>query len=287
MSNKTFNGPVQQDAPCRDTGQVGTAVRRLGPAWQAIESWRLVIMNLLLPMYCKQCGTRLFTEENNFFCPDCWEGTPRIERPFCIRCGKPHQKMVGLGATSNFPCAACREKTNPPIGRIRGAVHYDGAVSLAIRLFKFHKKVSLQEPLAALMVEFARREMEPSQYDCIVPVPLYKTRLRERTFNQSELLAEILVRDAFPETVLNKSLQRIRPTRAQSRLKTEDRAMNVRGAFAVIDDSLKGKRILLVDDVITTGDTITECAKAMRRAGAGEVDAFAVALACPVARFDR
>ncbi|NLV43588.1 MAG: ComF family protein [Candidatus Hydrogenedentes bacterium] len=251
------------------------------------EEWRPLVMNLLLPMYCKQCGARLLTEENHFFCPDCWEGTPRIERPFCICCGKPHQKMVGLGSASNFPCAACREKPNRQVRRIWGAVQYDGAISLAIRLFKFQGKTKLCEPLAALMVEFAQREMDPDQYDCIVPVPLYKVRKRERGFNQSQLLAEVLVRDLFTGAVLeDTSLRRIRPTRAQSRLKTEERAMNVRGAFAVQGDALKGKRVLLIDDVITTGDTITECAKTMRRAGAAEVDAFAVALAFKSTRFD-
>lgn len=250
------------------------------------EEWRPLVLNLLLPMYCKQCGARLLTEENNFFCPDCWEGTMRIERPFCICCGKPHQKMVGLGSAANFPCAACREKPNRQVRRIWGAVQYDGAVSLAIRLFKFQGKTKLQEPLAALMVEFARREMDPDQYDYIVPVPLYKVRKRERGFNQSQLLADVLARDIFTGAALDESLKRIRPTRAQSRLKTEERAINVRGAFAVQGDALKGKRVLLIDDVITTGDTITECAKTMRRAGAAEVDAFAVALAFKSVRYD-
>ncbi len=250
------------------------------------NTWRPVVLNLLLPMYCRQCGARLLTGENNFFCPTCWEATPRIERPFCTRCGKPHQKMVGLGSSSNFPCAACREKPNPHLRRIWGAVQYDGAVSLAVRLFKFQGKETLLEPLAALMVEFARREMEPEAYDVIVPVPLYKTRNRERGFNQSQLLAKVLARDAFPAAVLDISLKRIRPTRAQSRLKPEERAVNVRGAFAVMGDTLKGKRVLLIDDVITTGDTITECAKALRRAGAVEVDAFAVALAFSSVRYD-
>lgn len=251
------------------------------------DEWRPVIVNLLLPMYCKQCGVRLLTEENNFFCPDCWESVMRIERPFCTLCGKPHQKMVGLGSAANFPCADCRDKPNRYLRRVWGAVQYDGAISLGIRLFKFQGKLGLLEPLAALMVDFARREMDPDQYDCIVPVPLYKTRKRERGFNQSMLLAEILARDVFTGAVLDgTSLKRIRPTRAQSRLKTEERAPNVRGAFAVPGNTLKGKRVLLIDDVITTGDTITECAKTLRRAGAAEVDAFAVALAFAHTRYD-
>lgn len=250
------------------------------------EAWRLSALNLFLPMYCRQCGARLLTEENNFFCPDCWEASPRVERPFCTACGKPHQRMVGLGETSNFPCAACREKPNRQVRRTWGAAQYDGAVALAIRLFKFHKKTLLLQPLAELMSEFARREMDRGRYDCLAPVPLYKTRLRERSFNQSLLLAQALLPE-FPGAVLDQSLMRIRPTRAQSRLKSEERALNVRGAFAVQGDTLAGKRVLLVDDVITTGGTISECAKAMLRAGAVEVDAFAAALAFPAIRYDR
>lgn len=251
----------------------------------AIAEWKPALFNMLLPMYCKQCGTRLFTGENNFFCPDCWEGTERIERPFCICCGKPHQRMVGLGTTSNFPCAVCREKPNRHIGRIYGAVRYDGAVSKGIKLLKFGGKIHLKGPLAELMVTFALKEIAVERYDCLVPVPLYKTRLRERGFNQSLLLAEEIL-PIFPGAVIDESLRRIRPTRAQSRLKTEDRAQNVLGAFAVRGDALKGRCVLLIDDVITTGDTITECARALRRAGAAEVDAFAVALAYPGVRYD-
>ena len=193
--------------------------------------------------------------------------------------------MIGLGSLSNYPCADCREKPNRFIQRIYGAAYYDGAVSVAIRLFKFHGKTLLKGPLATLMVEFAMQEMENKHYDLLVPVPLYRTRLRERGFNQSLELA-LLLREAFPETAVDESLKRIRPTTAQSSLASNERAKNVRGAFAVEGDACNGKRILLIDDVITTGETITECAKALKRAGAISVDAFSVALACPVPQFD-
>lgn len=251
----------------------------------ALQDWNLTLKNLLLPMYCRSCGNRLLTEENAFFCADCWESSLRIERPFCTLCGKPHQRMVGLGALSNFPCADCREKPNRHIRAIRGAAYYDGAVGAAIRLFKFNKKTTLKNPLAALMQEFAEEEMDAEAYDLIVPVPLYKTRQRERGFNQSLELA-LLVQAVFPETVIDQSLKRIRPTTAQSSLTGSERAKNVRGAFAVEGDGCKGKRVLLIDDVITTGETVTECAKALKRAGAIFVDAFAVSLACPTPYFN-
>ena len=247
--------------------------------------WSLTLRNFLLPMYCRGCGERLLTEENCLFCPNCWESSPRVERPFCSLCGKPHQRVIGLGALSNYPCADCREKPNKFIRCIRGAAYYDGAVGAAIRIFKFQGKTLLTEPLAALMVDFTREEMSEEDYDLIVPVPLYRTRLRERGFNQSLELASGL-QEAFPEAMIDESLKRIRPTTAQSKLASSERAKNVRGAFAVEGDACKGKRILLIDDVITTGETVTECARALKRAGATSVDAFAVALAYPVPRFD-
>ncbi len=249
------------------------------------EDWHLALKNLLLPMYCRACGARLLTEENCVFCPDCWESSPRIERPFCDRCGKPHVRIVGLGALSNYPCADCRDKPNRHIRRVWGAAYYDGAVSAAIRLFKFQNKRLLAEPLAAVMEEFACREMADETYELLVPVPLYHTRLRERGFNQSLQLA-CLLREAFPSAEVDQSLQRIRPTCAQSTLTSEQRARNVRGAFAVQGDAIKDKRVLLIDDVITTGETATECARALKRAGAAAVDAFAVALACPMPNFE-
>lgn len=263
--------------------KIPAAVQPLHLLWQV---WYRPLLNLLLPMYCKNCHGRLLTEENLYFCGECWESSPRIERPFCTFCGKPHQALSGLGARSNFPCAECRKAPNPFVRRIWGAAQYSEAVARGIRLFKFYGKEPMAEPLAALMLAFAEKEMDAEGYDCIVPVPLYPSRERERGYNQSRLLAEHLLH-FFARCTLDESLCRIRPTRAQSTLKSVDRAENVRGAFAVKGDTLKGKRVLLIDDVITTGGTVTECARALRRAGVQEVDAFAPALAFASLRFDR
>lgn len=244
------------------------------------SGWLLAVKNVFLPIFCKACGRRLLTEENGFFCPMCWESSPRVRRPFCTRCGRAHGGVVGFGTQSNFPCAACREKPNPSIRRVFGAAEYDGAVGEAIRFFKFRDKPRLAGPLAELMCGFAEQEMERDAYDLIVPVPLYRVRERQRGYNQSRLLAQALVH-VFPGAALDESLKRIRPTRTQSTLERDDRRANVRGAFAILGDMCQGKRILLVDDVITTGSTVTECAAALRRAGATCVDVAAVALAYP------
>jgi ComF family protein len=116
-------------------------------------------------------------------------------------------------------------------------------------------------------------------YDAVVPVPLHRVRQRWRGFNQAELIAEGAMR-AFPRARLDRSLRRVRPTRAQSRLNSAAvRRANVRGAFAVDRESdFKGQTVLLVDDVVTTGGTVAECARALTRAGAQQVDVLAVAV---------
>lgn len=242
------------------------------------ESWALAVKNLLLPIFCKACGLRLMTEENGFFCPTCWELSPRIEPPFCTVCGRPHPGVVGLGMRINFPCTECREKGPQPYRHVFGAALYEGAVAEAIKLFKFSDKQRLAGPLGEVMTEFARTHVHCGAYDYVVPVPLYKLRERDRGFNQARLLAQSVL-PVFPNAQLDESLRRIRPTKIQSRLGSEaERQANVVGAFAVQGDSLARKTVLLVDDVVTTGGTITECARALRRAGVGVVDVFAAAL---------
>lgn len=243
--------------------------------------WGLAFRNLVFPQFCKQCRRRLLTEENGFFCPECWEKSPRVERPFCIVCGRPHRGAVGFGTQSNFPCAGCRSQDpkRRPFRRIYGAGRYAEAVEEAVKLFKFYDRPRLARPLGELMREFAVEEMDPDAYDLIIPVPLHATRLRHRGYNQAELLARELS-EAFPAASLAAGLVRTRPTRVQSRLKTEaERRANVRGAFSVAGPNVTAKRILLVDDVVTTGGTVKECARVLRKAGASYVDIFAAALA--------
>lgn len=248
-------------------------------AWAAAYPWAKAFKDLVFPIFCKQCGVRLLTEENGYFCARCWEASPRIERPFCTGCGRPHQQMVGLGSLSNFPCADCREHPNKHLRRIFAPALYDGAVAEAVKLLKFHGRERLAAPLGELLVDFAAREMDVTAYDLVVPVPLHSVRRRARGFNQSKLLAAAAL-SAFPGAVLDESLRRIRPTRTQSRLKgRSDRRHNVRGAFAVVGDAVSGKRVLLIDDVATTMGTVTECGAALQRAGAQWVDVLAVALA--------
>jgi ComF family protein len=234
--------------------------------------------NLVVPVFCHGCSARLLTEENGFFCPTCWEHSPRIERPFCTQCGHPHPGAVGFGTRSNFPCADCRDHPPKHLRRMWGAARYDGPVAEAIRLFKFNGRRRLAEPLAIMMAEFAERELDQEPFDILVPVPLHRVRLRARGFNQSALLAERLA-EAMGLPV-SEALVRVRPTRVQSLLDDTERPANIVGAFGVREEHpFRDARVLLIDDVVTTGSTVTECAAALRRAGAREVSVFAAAMA--------
>lgn len=247
------------------------------------NDWSLTLKNLFFPIFCKECGVRLLTEDNGYFCPTCWERSPRIERPFCPVCGRPHPAGVGLGTKSNFRCGPCSVAETPyPYRRVLGAARYDGAVKLGIKLLKFYDKPRMAKPLGELLREQAAQELEPETYTHVVPVPLHRVRRRERGYNQAELLANEVL-PLFPRARLDRSLIRVRPTFAQSRLHGEkERQESVRSAFTVIhDDHLRGAEVLLVDDVVTTGATIGECAKALLQCGVAHVDVLAVALALP------
>ena len=246
--------------------------------------WALALKNLFMPQYCRQCGERILTEENPHYCPACWEESPRIERPLCGICGHPHPPGVGLLTpitAQAFPCGPCAVRTDDrQWRRTIGAARYEGPVGEAIRLLKFHGRVNLVQPLAALLEGPIYRELTPEAYDYIVPVPLHRVRQRERGYNQSALIAEAIL-PWFAKARLDESLRRIRPTLTQS-LQPDARARreSIRGAFAVENGGhLAGSEVLLVDDVVTTHGTVTECASALVGAGVKAVDVLAVALA--------
>ena len=240
------------------------------------REWSLAFKNLVVPIFCRTCGVRLLTEENGFFCPTCWESSPRVQRPFCTMCGRPHDRAVGFGTQSNFPCAGCRERPLPHIRRMWGAARYDAAVAEAIQWFKFNGKRRLARPLGELMAAFAAQELLDEGFDVLVPVPLHPVRQRARGFNQSDLLARHL--SASMNLPINDALYRVRPTRVQSLLEDADRQRNIVGAFGVRGEHpFQGVRVLLIDDVVTTGSTVSECAATLRRAGAREVCVFAAA----------
>lgn len=216
-------------------------------------------IDLLFPPVCPLCEKALAAGR---FCLDCENAfaSSRITGPACKVCGCLFVS-AGAGAHTCGPCL----QAPPPYVRAISAYIYEGVVHDAIHAFKFNAKVHLAAGLGALAAAAARFETQPQ---VVIPVPLHITRLRQRGFNQSLLLSREIGR-AHSIPVDYTSLVRVRHTDAQSGLKAVDRRLNVKGAFAIAGpDLLKGKDVLLVDDVLTTGSTVAECAAVLKAAGA-------------------
>lgn len=228
------------------------------------------LLDILLPKNCPLCfGVNVSTrpdktspeEEAGGLCRACAFDFKKITEPMCTLCGTPF--VTGIG--ENHLCAECISKKRIPFIKVRSALYYTHNTPGAIRLFKYHGLFALRPAFA----EFIRPILfEFKDTNLIVPVPLHKSRLRHRGFNQSLMLARIVSKQLKKDLDYT-TLKRTRQTRAQTGLKGEERRRNVKGAFQVKDSSVfKGKRVLLVDDVYTTGATITECARTLKRAGA-------------------
>jgi competence protein ComFC len=237
-----------------------------------IQNWLNVGLGFLYPESCQICGEERATTREGFVCRHCWTQVRFIRPPFCERCGLPYPGDL----TTPFECANCREM-ELHFHSARSAVVARGMVREVIHRYKYHRALWFEPFLADLLVREAKPDLSGQRWDFIVPVPLYPVKQREREFNQAERLAvRLSVATNIP--VNKKLLRRVMPTATQTLLTREQRAKNMRGAFAVHRDSgLDGERIVLVDDVFTTGATTSACAKALRDAGAGDICVWTVA----------
>ncbi len=228
--------------------------------------------DLILPAVCVSCGT-LITHQNQL-CPKCWSSLHLITPPLCDRLGIPLPGYEGSG-----PHISVQAVTNPPVfSRARAAAHYSGIMRRLIVRFKFEDKHEPVPLFVSLMREAGRELLDDA--DLLVPVPLHRLRLLQRRFNQSALLAKGISRaTSVPANVV--ALQRTRRTETQVGLNQEARLENVAKAFGVSArgrKSVLGKKIVLVDDVMTTGSTANACAAALLDSGAVRVDLLAIAL---------
>lgn len=231
-------------------------------------------LDLLYPPRCEACGQL----RREVCCNECLAQVEYITPPLCELCGEPFDPLAQAAPR----CADCRGRRRA-FSVARSAVYYDGPLVAAIRRFKYDCQMVLWRPLGEIMVEALANgasALEADTIDVVCPVPLHESRLRERGFNQSELLAEV-VADAL-DRPLKLLLERVRPTIPQVELPAQSRASNVLDAFAVcLREEIQGKRVLLVDDLYTTGATMAECARALRRAGAADIRVFTLARPLP------
>jgi ComF family protein len=251
---------------------------RLATTDDRLTGWCRQALRFVLPVECLTCGTSLGTDPVPFFCTECWQSIRPLQQPLCARCDRPFVSPAATTYTPNHQCQQCQERP-PDFQRAWTLFPYLPPLQEAICSFKYQGKHTMARPLARLMIGALPKEID---VDTIIPVPLHRARLREREFNQSLLLADQLSRHLV-RPVSSTNLVRIAATDPQTTLTRQARLRNLRQAFAVRKpQDIAEKRILLVDDVFTTGTTLNECAKTLRKAGSGPV--FALTLARTVDR---
>jgi competence protein ComFC len=228
--------------------------------------------SLLYPSVCTICGSSIRAGE--YLCDQCETKAVRIVAPFCEKCSEPFEGAI----TGAFTCANCAHRTiyfNAAVAAYRGR----GIVRQIIHEFKYARQIHLRHLVARwLHAALDDERLCGRRFDVIVPVPLHPTRQRERGFNQASLLAELL--SAQTSIPAKPVLERIRYTTTQTALDRAERMENLHNAFRLRKNAdVRGLRVLLVDDVLTTGSTLNECARVLKRAGAFSVHAATAARA--------
>ena len=235
-------------------------------------SWLNRGLALLYPEVCQLCKAEPATPREGFVGSQCWSQVRFIRPPFCQRCGLPFAGEI----TTEFVCTNCQE-LRLHFTSARSAAVAKTVVREAIHQFKYSRALWFENFLAGLLVREAAPALRGQGWDFLVPVPLHPLKEREREFNQSALLARHLSRAASIPCAEG-ILRRTKPTSTQTHLKRDARAANMRSAFAVHPGArLAGRRLVLLDDVFTTGATTNDCARALREAGADEVCVWTVA----------
>jgi ComF family protein len=230
--------------------------------------------DMLFPPACPGCGRML--ARHGAVCPQCWQKIAFIERPYCEVLGIPFSHDLGPGTLSAEAIA------NPPdFDRLRSVCAFDGTARNLVHALKYRDRTELA-PMLAIWMARAGAEML-AECDVLVPVPLHRMRRLSRKFNQAAELAGALTR-LTGRPMLADAMRRNRNTAHQVGLSRTGRAENVRGAFRVTPRGkieLFGKRIVLIDDVYTTGATVSALARAARRAGATDIGVLTFARALP------
>jgi len=253
---------MSASAPSLAAGRALSALRRAGR----------VALDLLLPPHCLTCDSPVGAPGQ--FCPACFARTGFVTAPLCDSCGVPFE-AAGQGGLAGT-CADCRE--HPPVwGAARAALRYDDQARRILMPFKYGDRIEVARALAPHMARAGAELLRAA--DLLVPVPLHRRRLLSRRYNQAALLAQALARLTGRPAVLD-GLRRVRPTASLGHRSGAQRRAEVAGAFQVRASRvaiLLDARVLLVDDVLTSGATADACARALLDAGAARVDVLAAA----------
>lgn len=226
----------------------------------------------VFPPLCISCSDVLLTLEEKAFCRECRQNIHHITQSHCPICGITFPDSP----SENHLCGSCLENT-PSYDFARAALTYDGIILNAIHQFKYGRDLTRGAALAGLLADFDIPDMDWDTFDVILPVPLHIRRLRNRGFNQSMILARALEKKHGIRVDFS-LLKRHKLTLTQTGLNKKEREENITGAFAIVHpERIEDQNIVLVDDVFTTGSTINECAKTLKKAGAGLVAVITLA----------
>lgn len=230
---------------------------------QYLHSYAYSFLELIFPATCPVCKGPAPSVPYTPFCPDCWGEIEPYNGPSCQICGEPFTSEHGIH------CSNCL-KDPPPFTKAYSFGLYGGVLEEAIKTFKFGKQKTLSRPLGEMLCSIK----DLPEADAVVAVPLVKKALLERGFNQSLLLASVFSKiTGIP--LLPHALMKIKDTSPQAMMNRKERLLSLKGAFSARD--VTGKKIIIVDDVMTTGATMRECSKTLIKAGASQV--FSVTLA--------
>lgn len=233
------------------------------------------VLDFFLPASCSYCRSPVDRSGIPYFCSACWADFSLITGASCPRCGRSFESPEALSHSPDHLCGQCR-RVAPHFDQAISIGQFEGALREAIHQFKYRPCRTLGSPLSSWM---AQHLTVTASIDVVMPVPLHRQRLRLRGFNQALLLARgVALVHQLPLSYDN--LVRIRPTKPQVDLSGEERIRNVAGAFSLRrPQDIEDRRVLLVDDVFTTGATLNECAAVVRKAGAACVTAVTLARA--------
>ena len=223
------------------------------------------LLNIIFPKTCLVCHRPLKDSNiSNFLCLDCWRSIKKNAPPLCTICGR---QIRGVQVYKSV-CPAC-QRQQFSFDRAFSPCVYEGVARELIHKFKYQNRDYLSQILSKIIIDFIRQyRITLIFFDLVMPIPLHKTRLKEREFNQAELLAHQIARE-FSLPVSASNLWRKKYRKPQVELKEEKRRENIKGCFGLRNPAeVKGKNIILVDDVLTTGATCSEAASVLKAAGA-------------------
>lgn len=238
----------------------------------ALMTWAHRAIDLVYPRNCQFCATPLAEADSGVICRSCLGTVRWIEEPFCQQCASPFAGEV----REAFVCGYCQD-LRFYFERTVCACRAEGIVRDCLVQFKYNRAAYFGPHLVEWLNRAASQWIDWQQVDCIVPVPLHPRKRRHREFNQAEYLATGLARSVGAPVVAT-AVRRVKDTSTQTRLDAETRRRNLRDAFAIQRPAaVAEKRVVLLDDVFTTGATLDSCAKVLRKAGATQVIALALA----------